>query len=992
MADQPDTTLGMDTQAPDSRASSYHAIQFKLNGLPRVSSSAPLDRLSDVLRDEFGMTGTKLGCSAGDCGLCTVSIGGAQACSCLVSLAQVQDQEVLTVEALFKDPLGKQLQQAFLDHGATQCGVCTPGMLMAAYDFLTRQARSTQSSRQPVVTEATVMDALSGVLCRCTGYRKIIEAVLSLCDVSQASPLKVERASAAAGWGHAGERQVRLDGPDKVRGLEKFAADVRPKDTLSLRVIRSPHSHARFALNDLVHWANGQVGLKGVLIAKDIPYNRFAIFPDMRDQPALAEAEVRFIGEAVAVLVGEESVLRSFADSDFPVRYQILPALLDVPSALAKGAAAVHSRWPDNVLCRGHVFKEQHAGALDEALQAGATPVGGTLVQGQMTTPYVEHAYLEPEAGYALWDEEALNASNEQARPVVTVFACTQTPYMDRDEIANMFKLAAHQVRIIPSSVGGGFGGKLDLSLQPLLVAAARKFGRPTRLVYGRRESMLSTTKRHPSTLSASISVDRRGDFLAFDFSGDFNTGAYSSWGPTVANRVPIHACGPYRFPNVRANTRAVLTHNAVSGAFRGFGVPQATLLTEGLIDELAHQRAQDPLEYRYRQALRVGDETATGQVLHASVGLQACLDALRPAWEVGKISVQMFNERAARTDLDQGSPKSVLESDPHRRYPGRKRRGMGIACMWYGIGNTGIANPSTISVGLRSDGRFMLYNGAVDIGQGTYTILPQICAQTLGVPVRLFDQIRADTWLTEDAGKSSASRQTLVSGAATKLAGESLRRKLLSLLGFAEDSPASLSLDLAYLKGTLGDEVRELDLGMMPTDARGDVALGSGTFNPPTLALDDRGQGVPYASYGFAAQCAEVEIDLDLGSVRVLHIHAAHDVGFAINPTQTEGQIHGGIAQGLGLALMEEYLPSKTDNLHDYLIPTVGDVPPITVHLIHDLEPLGPYGAKGVGEPALVATAPAILNAIRHATGLRMTQVPVTPSRLLAALKAKSV
>jgi aldehyde oxidoreductase len=586
---------------------------------------------------------------------------------------------------------------------------------------------------------------------------------------------------------------------------------------------------------------------------------------------------------------------------------------------------------------------------------------------------------------------------------------------MDRDELANMFKLKPEQVRIIPSAVGGGFGGKLDMSIQPLLVAAARKFGKPVRLVYGRKESMLATTKRHPSQLSASITTDAQGRFVAFDFLGDFNTGAYSSWGPTVANRVPIHACGPYRFPNVRALTRAVLTHNAVGGAFRGFGVPQSTLVTEGLIDELAIKFAKDPLQYRYEQALRAGDSTATGQRLTDSVGLRACLDALRPSWEKALAAVAAFNQSVElgpdRVSAGKsGQSKSVqddseLESDPHRRYHGRKRRGVGVACMWYGIGNTVIANPSTMGVGLRADGRFMLYNGAVDIGQGTYTILPQICAQALGVPVRLFDQVRADTWLTEDAGKSSASRQTFVSGNAAKFAGEALRRRLLVLLGFPEDAAVELSLDLSLLRGCLqakteskdgsstsGDqseqEWRELDLSMMPTDERGDVAFGSGRFNPPTIPLDADGQGVPYATYGFAAQFAEVEVDLDLGSVRVLNIHAAHDVGRAVNPTQVEGQIHGGIAQGLGLALMEEYVPGKTDNLHDYLIPSIGDIPPISVYIIEDPEPLGPYGAKGVGEPALVATAPAILNAIRHATGIRMDQVPVTPARMRAAIK----
>jgi CO/xanthine dehydrogenase Mo-binding subunit len=526
--------------------------------------------------------------------------------------------------------------------------------------------------------------------------------------------------------------------------------------------------------------------------------------------------------------------------------------------------------------------------------------------------------------------------------------------------------------------VGGGFGGKLDISIQPLLVAAARKFGRAARIVYTRPESMASTTKRHPAEMRATLALGADGSLLAYDFHGDFNTGAYASWGPTVANRVPIHAAGPYRVAHVRATTRAVFTNNSIGGAFRGFGVPQSTLLCERLIDEAAERLGEDPLEFRWRHALRAGDTTATGQRLEASVGLRACLDALRPAWREARARCEAFNRAAPPFALaDRAS------TDPHRRYAHAKRRGAGIACMWYGIGNTVIANPSSIKVGLRRDGRVMLYNGAVDIGQGTYTILPQILADALGVPVALIDQVYADTDLTLDAGKSSASRQTFVSGNATKLAGEALRRKLLELAGArAEDR---LALDGGAL--IVGD--KRIDLAHLPADDNGDVAVATGHFNPPTVPLDENGQGVPYATYGFAAQFAEVEVDVELGTVRLLAIHAAHDVGRAINPIQVEGQIHGGIAQGIGMALMEEYHAGRTDNLHDYLIPTAGDVPPITVHLIEDPEPLGPYGAKGVGEPALIATAPAIFNAIHHACGVRPPHAPCTPDRLRAWLRA---
>ncbi len=753
----------------------------------------------------------------------------------------------------------------------------------------------------------------------------------------------------------------RLDAPDKLRGAARYGADTSPVDALAMRVVRSPHAHAHFTLGDTTALRQRWPGLVDVITAADVPNNAFAIFPELRDQPVLADGVVRFAGEAVIALVGDAATLEAIPDADLPIEYGVLNAALDIDAALAAAARGelVQSRHAGNVLCRGRVV----SGDVDAALAAAST-----RIEASFETAYVEHAYIEPEAGYAELAEPGAGAA-----PRVRIFACTQTPYMDRDEIAHVLGIEPTRVHIVPSAMGGGFGGKLDLSVQPLLAVAAMKLRRAVRMVYERPESMQSSTKRHPARMRASIACDAQGILSAYHFEGDFNTGAYSSWGPTVANRVPIHAAGPYRVPNQRALTSAVLTHNSVAGAFRGFGVPQSTLLGERLIDELASACGVDALEFRHRNALRVGDRTGTGQKLDASVGLQACLDALRPAWQTARASATAFNVHA------------ILRGDA-------QRRGVGIACMWYGIGNTVIANPSTIRAGLRLDlpgqATLMLYNGAQEIGQGTATILPQMFADAVGLPLSSVQQVMGDTDLTLDAGKSSASRQTFVSGNAAKAAGEDLRRKLLAPLGVGE--PATLGIEGHMLVARSAAGERQLDLTKLTADSNGDLFTGTGHFNPPTVPLDADGQGVPYATYAFAAQIAELEVDIDLGTVKLLHIHAAHDVGRAINPTQVEGQIHGGIAQGIGMALMEEYINGRTDNLHDYLIPTFGDVPPITVHLIEDPEPLGPWGAKGVGEPALVATAPAVLNAIFDATGVRMGQVPVTPSRLRAALVAR--
>jgi CO/xanthine dehydrogenase Mo-binding subunit/aerobic-type carbon monoxide dehydrogenase small subunit (CoxS/CutS family) len=918
---------------------SGHGLRLRVNGVARSVDVDPLSRLSEVLREELALTGTKVGCDAGDCGACTVLLDGRPVCACLTSAAQAAGREVTTVEGLTGEGGLSDLQRAFAAHGAAQCGACTPGMLMAATALLRHNVRP---------SEEQIMEAIAGVLCRCTGYRKIIEAVFAAADgnLDAESPL----AGAAVG-----SRAAKLDGVAKVTGADIYGADRYPAGALWLRVIRSPHARARFKLGDLAALQQKYPGLAAVFSAADVPVNSFGIFPQVKDQPVLAAGRVRYCGEAVLALIGERTEVEAIPESDIPIEYRVERAALETDEGLRPGEP-LHDFAPDNVLIRGRVCK----GDVDRALES--TPF---VTEGSFTTSFLEHAYIEPEAGYA----ECVAGADGRSR--LRVFGCTQTPYMDREELARILALDDEQVHIVPSAVGGGFGGKLDMAIQPLLALAAWKLKRPVRGVYTRPESMLSTTKRHPGRMRAHYGCESNGRLIALDFFGDFNTGAYASWGSTVANRVPIHATGPYFVPNVRAVSRAVYTNGPIAGAFRGFGVPQSTFVHETLMDDLAQRTGVDRLEIRWLNALRPGQATATGQVLSGSCGLAECLARLRPAWRQALQGAARFNAEALAS---QGKSRNI-------------RRGAGIACMWYGIGNTALVNPSTMRVGLRRNGRVFLYNGAIDIGQGSNTVLPQICADALGLPLNLFDQVMGDTDLTADAGKTSASRQTFVSGNAARLAGEQLRARLLALL----DAPAHAELELqaTRLSARADGVERSIDLTTLRADANGDIATGEGYFDPPTVPLDADGQGSPYATYAFAAQIAEVEVDLELGTVKVVGMHAAHDIGRAINPTQVEGQIEGGIAQGLGMALMEEYHAGRTDNLHDYLIPTVGDVPPIESYLIEDAETLGPFGAKGVGEPALIATAPAILNAIRHATGARITHLPATPDRVRRAILA---
>ncbi|MGL4590368.1 MAG: xanthine dehydrogenase family protein molybdopterin-binding subunit, partial [Aestuariivirga sp.] len=483
-------------------------------------------------------------------------------------------------------------------------------------------------------------------------------------------------------------------------------------------------------------------------------------------------------------------------------------------------------------------------------------------------------------------------------------------------------------------------------------------------MVYTRPESIVSTTKRHPARMRARMAADADGRLVAMEFDGAFNTGAYASWGPTVANRVPVHASGPYVVPNYRAESRAVLTNCVPAGAFRGFGVPQTVVAQEQMLDMLALKLGLDPLDFRIANALTDTTPTVTGQVMGDGVGIRACFEALVPHWQRARRDAVAFN---------QGH--------------GRKRRGAGVAGMFYGCGNTSLPNPSTIRIGLKPDGRIALHQGAVDIGQGSNTVIAQIAADALGLPLACFDLVAPDTDLTPDCGKTSASRQTFVTGKAAELSGRALRRAMLRLANAGEDA----TLDVADGRLIVIEDavVRALILERQPRDAHGYVLCAEESFDPPTAPLDPDGQGIPYAVYGYGAHLAEVEVDLALGTVKVLKITAAHDVGRAINPVLVEGQIEGGVAQGIGMALMEEFTPGRGENLHDYLIPTIGDVPPIESILIECASAVGPFGAKGIGEQALIPTAPAILNAIHHATGARITRTPATPDRVRAAIKA---
>jgi CO/xanthine dehydrogenase Mo-binding subunit len=734
----------------------------------------------------------------------------------------------------------------------------------------------------------------------------------------------------------------RIGAQTRARGKALFGGDVPLEGPLILKLLRSPRPHARI-LSINTERAMKNDGVEAIFTAKDIP-GRNLIGLITKDQPLLAHDKVRFVGEPVALVAArdEESAIRGVEEVE--VVYEDLPAIFTPDEALDPGAVPIHEKG--NLLHRRVVVK----GDVEDALSRAHL-----VVERTYSTPFLEHACLEPDAGWGYVDKDG----------TLVIVASTQNPHYDQREVAELLGVEKERVRVIQAATGGGFGSKLDLTVQGFIGLALYHLRRPVKLTLSREEVFLATPKRHAMKIWMRTAARRDGRLLALEAKIICDTGAYSSYGVAVATRAAVHATGPYEIENVRVESLAVYTNNPIAGAMRGFGVPQVAFAHESQMDILAESLGIDPLEIRRINAMRPESVTATGQVLGESVGLLEALDAVEPHY------------REAMEEWKKG---------PRRPYTAR---GVGLGAMWYGIGNTGVRNPSTVKVQLDERGRVVLYIGAADMGQGSTTVLVQMASETLGISPEEMEVVIADTGLTPDAGASSASRQTYISGNALVRACRKLSETLL------EEASRLMGLPRGELVLRGGNVVskekpeRRVSLAELAALAkeRGVSLEFEGHFDPETTPLDpSTGQGIPYATYSFACQMAQVEVDLLTGQVEVRRIVAAHDVGKAINPKGVVGQIRGGVAMGVGFALMEEFLPGSTRSFKDYHIPTAADMPEVIPIIVESSEPTGPFGAKGVGEPALIPTAPAILNAIADALGERIYALPATLERVCEA------
>ena len=737
----------------------------------------------------------------------------------------------------------------------------------------------------------------------------------------------------------------RIGAVDLARGCRLFSEDIPLDGALTLQVFRSKKAHARILSLD-VEKARKLNGVVGILTAKDIPgKNLFGLIN--KDQPLLAHEKVRFTGEAIALVAAVDKVAAEKAIEAIEVAYEDLPVVLDPKDALKEGASLIHAKG--NLLFRRVIRKGNAAEALSKC---------DVVIKKTYRTPHVEHAYLEPDAGVGFVGQDG----------TLVIYASTQNPHYDLKEVSEILGLEEERIRIIQAATGGGFGSKLDLTVQGHIGLALYHFQRPVRLVFSREEAFLATPKRHPMNIEFETGASKDGKIQALRARIICDTGAYASYGLAVTTRAAVHATGPYEIENVDVESLCVYTNNPIAGAMRGFGVPQVAFAHESQINLLAQELGLDPMEIRRINALRPGSTTGTGQELAASVGMIKTLEAIEPYYRNAKAQWQ-------------------TESVPEPL-----RRGIGIGSMWYGIGNTGVQNPSSARVEIDAQGKVTLFSGAADVGQGSSTVLAQITAEVLGLEPSEVCLVIADTKWTTNAGATSASRQTYISGNAVKEAAGKLADVLVTEAVDVLKTPKSLLvLEDGFVVDSRHSD-RRVPLSKLAKRAhdRGRPLSWQGYFDPETTPLDGAtGQGTPYATYAFASHLALVTVDTSTGEVKVNRIVAAHDVGKAINPQNVEGQIQGGVGMGLGFALMEEFLPGKTASMGDYHIPTSLDMPEIIPLIVEDQEPTGPYGAKGVGEPALIPTAPAILNAIADALGERIFRLPAHPERVReAALK----
>lgn len=720
----------------------------------------------------------------------------------------------------------------------------------------------------------------------------------------------------------------RVDAPGKVTGETPYPGDLSMPGMLYMKIVFAERPHARVKRVDTSR-ARAVPGVVAVYTAEDVPVNDYGL--QIPDQPVFCGPDprrpgadvVRFVGDQIAAVVAESEAIARQAAALIEVEWEDLPVVTDPEAAMQPDAPLLHPERGDSNVCVHYKIRK---GDVDAAFAQADVIVESEYRLGQQ-----EHAYLQPEAGLAYIDEEGR----------VTVAAAGQWTHTDRKTIARSLGLDVEQVRVIYPAIGGAFGGREDLSVQIPLALAAWKLRRPVKIVWSRRESIIGHGKRHAAIMRARWGATRDGKIIAAENVIIGDAGAYMYTSNKVLGNSTVTSTGPYAIPNVKTDVYGVYTNNLPGAAFRGFGAPQALFLAESQVNKLAAALGMDPVEFRLRNALRDGDTLSVGTPPPGPVTIVPVIEAAA--------------EKAGWRKTENGWQAPELEQ-PAKPW---LKRGIGFAAGFKNVGfSFGYKENSWARVEIHGAAEIdhaTLFIAGADVGQGHHTVMAQIVADVLGIPLEKVHLMVSDTAFTGDSGSASASRLTVLAGRAVKAAAEQALESWR-----AEDRPAAAE----YV-----------------------------WYAPETTPFDkETGHSKPNFAYAWVAQAIEVEVDTETGQVRVVRVVSADDVGRALNPTLVQGQIEGGVVQAQGYAVMEDFKYRDgyvlTDQLSTYLIPTIKDIPEQIESVILEIpDPVGPFGARGLGELPYLPVAPAINAAIHHATGVWVDALPTTPERVLKAL-----
>ena len=995
-------------------------IRFNLNGNP-VDVDLPADTtLLTTLREHLGIFGVKHGCETGDCGACTVLLDGEPVNTCVMLAAQADGKTITTIEAIGEHPEHgwKQtaglsaLQRAFVETGAIQCGYCTPAMILASGSLL---------SRDPNPSEADVRQSLSGVLCRCTGYLKPVQAVIRAAAVLRGDPVEPIEAPIPApselftppeagetggvGSGPATELAIRTSvmpriqvapGPETrasvgrpepkvdavklVQGKPAFAADIEMRGMLVAKVLHSPLAHARIRKID-ASMALALPGVAAVLTWKDIPRVVYSTAGQSHPIPGPLDTfsldnKVRFVGDRVAFVAAEDEATAEKALEHIRVDYEPLTPILDPGQAMAEGAPRIHEE-PEYVNFADSDPSRNLAAEI--RIDIGDVDTGFSeadfVVEGAYEVPKVQQVSIEPHVVVTYWDEDDR----------LVIRTSTQVPFHVRRQLAPVLGLPPKRIRVIKPRIGGGFGGKQEVLIEDVAAHLTIATSRPVRFEYTRAEEFLAARSRHPMRIKMRTGVKRDGTITANEMIALSDTGAYGCHALTVTGNTGHKAMalyvgdGPYRHsPNIRFHANVVYTNTPPSGAFRGYGVPQGYWPVERHMEKVARTLGLDPLAFRLKNTLRAGE-----------------LHPFSTAWSEGR---EPRPERINTCGLADCVAQGAAAIHWHEKYgnaawhsiPGKPhlRRGIGVATVMQGTAIPYL-DMGGASIKINDDGSFNLLVGATDLGTGSDTVLAQQAAEVLGAPIEDIIVYSSDTDFTPFDKGAYASSTTYISGTAVVRAAEQVAERIRLR--------AARMLSAEAGERIASDQIRLADRQAWAPDGRS-VTLAEVAMN--ALHEEDQEQIMGIGSYvspasppPFAAQFAQVMVDVETGQVTVEKLVMAVDSGVIVNPLTASGQIEGGMTQALGYAVCEEMLYDKDGkprevDLRDYHIFAAQEMPSLETIFVETFEPTHPFGVKAVAEIPMDGVAPAVGNAVLDACGANVDVAPVTPERLWRALR----